>query len=142
MNTSTSDKPKIIHRVVARFSDGRVLKGQQVEFSLTDSSFLLRPLGKKKPEAVDLKDLKAVYYVKSFDGRPFYRKVRGFVSPDTVGGQRVIVRFADGEELYGTTRLYSTDDPGFFVYPSDPDSNSARIFVINGPSLAEVKFTD
>lgn len=141
MTTSAHDKPKIIHRVVARFSDGRVLKGQQVEFSVTGSSFLLRPLGKKKPEAVELKDLKAVYYVKTFDGRPFYRKVRGFLEPEQKGGQRVIVRFADGEELYGTTRMYSAADPGFFVYPSDPDSNSARIFVINGPSLAEVLFS-
>jgi hypothetical protein len=42
----------------------------------------------------------------------------------------VAVRFKDGELLCGYTLTYSPAREGFFVFPSDAQSNNLRVYVL------------
>ena len=55
-------------------------------------------------------------------------------------GKRIQVKFKDGEVLIGYTSGYSPDRMGFFVFPSDPDSNNEKVFVV-AAAAANVSFT-
>ncbi|GMV43385.1 MAG: hypothetical protein AMXMBFR64_51010 [Myxococcales bacterium] len=131
-----------MERMIVRYTDGRVVKGQSNDFSPLRDQFHIRSLGKRDNAPVALTELKAIYYVKYWDGRPFHKEKKTFPALGTRPGRRVVVRFADGEELFGITQSYSPQQKGFYVYPTDPDSNNERIFVINGPSVAEVSFPE
>ena len=74
---------------------------------------------------VPFEELKAVYYVKSFDGR-FDRNLRYREwHPE---GSEVVVEFKDGEILEGNLlRPYRPDAPRFFLIPKDPQSNNISV---------------
>jgi hypothetical protein len=55
-------------------------------------------------------------------------------------GKRIQVKFKDGEVLIGYTSGYSPDRTGFFVFPSDPDSNNEKVFVMTA-ATANVSFS-
>jgi len=58
-------------KVVARYSDGRVLKGTTTNFSTERQSFALqRTEAEGSLETVRLADLKALFFVRDFDGDP------------------------------------------------------------------------
>jgi hypothetical protein len=72
--------------------------------------------------------LKAVYFVKSFEGKPDYQK-RNDV--ERVGlGKKIKVEFKDGETLVGYTQGYAPNRDIFIVFPCDPESNNDRVFVM------------
>lgn len=131
-----------MERMIVRYADGRVLKGQSTDFSPLKDAFHVRCLGKQENVPVAMADLKAIYYVKFWDGRPFKRKSKDFPELPARPGRRVVVRFVDGEELFGVTQSYAPQQKGFYVYPTDLESNNERIFVINGPALQSVTFPD
>ena len=49
---------------------------------------------------------------------------------ETMHGKKIAVRFKDGEVLCGYTLTYTPDRDGFFVFPSDVESNNQRIYVL------------
>jgi hypothetical protein len=127
-----SQKVQNLPKVVAHFLDHRLLKGFGLGFRLPQLIFLLRPREAVNPEAatrVGLTDLKALFFVKEFDGNPAYREVAGAARPSVLGHQ-VSVRFRDGELLHGTSPSRDLRGPGFFMVPMDPRSNNRRIYVI------------
>ena len=118
-------------RVVARYRDGRVLKGHTRNFDPNRSTFGLVTLGgaaDEEPLVVRLTDLKAVFFVKSFEGDRRYSERKEFVAAFT--GRRLAVRFFDGEMLVGTSFNYSPAADGFFLFPADQASNNEKVFVI------------
>jgi len=125
-------------KIVVALLDGRRLKGYSLNVSpLKDFFDLLpqegTPLG--RGTRVELKDVKAVFFVKDFVGTP------GDV-PTSLGnrslGRVLEITFADGEKLVGVSLGYSSQKPSFFVIPTDPDSNNSRILVITR-NTAQVK---
>ena len=76
-----------------------------------------------------MKDLKAVFFVRDFNGN------RGYQESQTVEGQRhgrrLEVIFRDGEKLVGTSEAYNPQKLGFFLFPADGKSNNSRIFIVN-----------
>ena len=128
-------------KVVVHFLDHRLLKGFALGFRLSQLIFLLRPRDAVNPEAairVHLADLKALFFVKEFDGNPAYREFAGAARPSVLEHQ-VSVRFRDGELLRGTSPSRHLRGPGFFVVPMDPRSNNRRIYVIVA-NTAECRF--
>lgn len=122
--------PSGICKVVARFTDGRVLKGTIQDFAPNRPLFHLITDG---PGASSVKvpvgALKALFFVKDFAGDPKRKDHDDF--PDTPAqGRRLIVHFADGEKLVGTTTAFAPGCPGFFVVPADPEGNNERVFVV------------
>lgn len=125
-------------RVVARYRDGRVLKGHTRNFDANRSMFglaLLESAPEDEPLVVRLTDLKAVFFVKSFEGDRDYDERKAFVAAFT--GRRLAVRFSDGEVLVGTSFNYSPSSEGFFLFPADQSSNNDKVFVI-ASAVAEV----
>jgi hypothetical protein len=117
------------NRIVARYTDGRLVKGTTQDFSPAKEVFhVIGSEGGARPERVVLMDLKAVFFVKSWVGNAAYNELKNFDGP--VQGRKVEVIFKDGEALVGSTQGYQADRPGFFMVPADPQSNNERIFVV------------
>ena len=117
--------------VVARFTDGRVIKGTTHDFAPHKTSFHLCVVDDPAAKAlvVPFGGLKALFFVRTFEGNPKY--VDNPALDDAKGpGRKIVVTFNDGEVIGGTTSSYSKDKPGFFVVPIDPKGNNARIFVV------------
>ena len=85
-----------------------------------------------KPRLVHVKDLKAIFFVKDFTGRPDYTPTNEFESDRVPPGSRKIkVVFADGEVIVGTTQGYQPSRPGFFMVPADTAANNIdRCYVV------------
>jgi hypothetical protein len=118
-------------RVVVAYLDGRRLKGYVYNFSPLHEFFRLFPheeTTQARGTDVQLKDLKAVFFVKDFAGNPAYKESQR-VDPARVG-RRIEVTFADGEVINGTTDTYNPQKPGFFIAPADPAWNTIRVFVV------------
>jgi tetratricopeptide (TPR) repeat protein len=72
-------------------------------------------------------DLKAVFYVKSFDGK-FDKSIR--YRDWTPEGSELIVEFTDGETVQGySLHSYSGNERRFHLIPKDPNSNNISIVV-------------
>jgi len=117
--------------VVARFTDGRVLKGTTQDFAPNKPVFHLAVKGEAaaKALAVSVSSLKALFFVRSYEGNPKHVDVLDLDSA-TGHGRKIVVTFTDGEVISGFTTGYSKDKPGFFVIPGDPKTNNARVFVV------------
>ena len=125
-------------KTVVRYLDGRVVKGYAKEFDPNTFHLHLRqaPTGGDSEEVhtdVKLKDLKAIFFVRTFHGNPHCRARREFVEEESYGdrvGDRVEVTFTDGEVLRGFRIDHSPRRSGFFLLPPDPGSNNVMIFVV------------
>ena len=84
-----------------------------------------------KPLDVYVNVLKAVFFVKDFNGDSQYQEKKTFDTVKPAVGKKIKVVFKDGEELVGTTQGYQPGRPGFFVFPADPGSNMDRVFVFS-----------
>jgi hypothetical protein len=132
---------EISNLVVARYADGRVLKGVTQDFSPNRGIFHVHAPG-DDANAVELrfKQLKALFFVRTLEGDGSRQDVRGFVAapPETQQGKKIAVRFKDGEFICGYTLSWTPDREGFFLFPADVEGNNQRIFVITA-ATAEVK---
>jgi hypothetical protein len=131
-----------MNKVVARFADGRVVKGTTADFFPAKDSFHLSvatdPAG-AKPVEIHTKDLKALFFVKDFAGDPQRVKRNEFDPSRPPAGRRIRVVFKDGEVLVGTTTGYQPGRPGFFLVPADASSNNERCYVV-AASTQEISF--
>jgi hypothetical protein len=127
----------VLNKVVARFKDGSIIKGNTNDFSPVKKHFHLEVIGGQvldvdmdnlKALEIQLAELKAAFFVKDFSGNKAYDEEYG----DTLvgAGRRVQVTFADGEMIIGYALSYTPDRVGFFLVPADKNSNNERIFVI------------
>ena len=123
----------IQNKIVVRFQDGRILKGQTGDFLPTKPMFhltLADTVPDAKPLEVHVAEVKAIFFVKDFAGNRERKKVQEFPAGKPVVGRKIRVVFQDGETLVGTTQGYDASRPGFFVIPADPASNNDRCYVI------------
>ena len=129
-------------KVVARFLDGRTLKGATHDFSPDKEQFHVVPEGGDRSRAVvvSIGALKAIFFVKSFKGNKYQVDDRTFrLAGDR--GRPVRIRFKDGEEIAALAPGSTVGRAGFFVVPADPRSNNQRIFVLHA-AVAEVTWVD
>lgn len=122
------------NQVVAHFADGRILKGWAVDFFPNKPSFHLEGEGSGETLDVKVADLKGVFFVKTFEGSPGATRR---TDVERAGmGKKIQVVFADGETLIGYTSGYSPARAGFFVFPSDPDDNNDKVYVVTAATSA------
>ena len=130
-----------MNKVVVRTTGGDLYKGYTGDFSRKKPSFLLSSNDGtvRINQIIELKDLKAVFFVKSLEGNFFSRDKTPEIenTNSTSYGQKVIVSFKDGEEFLGRIESRHSDpaDSGFFIFPQDPESNIIRAFVLNDAIL-------
>lgn len=125
-------------KVVARFLDGRVVRGYTTDFQPSKPQLHLSA----EPNSTEtvhlpLAQIKALFFVREFLGNPCHIESHDFISEPQ--GRKVVVTFQDGEVLTGSTLGYRAGDRGFFLQPADSQSNNVRVFVIPG-SKAQVRF--
>ncbi len=129
------------NKVVVRYLDGRVLKGSTSDFMPNKDSFHLLPADSQgaQVQTVNVKECKALFFVKDFAGNPGYQDKKEFQTDKTVGGRKIRVLFKDKEILIGTTQGYQPGRPGFFLFPADHQSNIERCFII-AAAAQEISF--
>jgi hypothetical protein len=117
-------------KVVIRYHDGRVLKGFTNDFFPKKSVFHVGDGPSGKGSQVSINDLKAIFFVKDFGGNPEYDERKDFPEGKGFQGRKVKVIFQDGEIIVGTVLGYDPQRQGFFLVPSDDQSNNMRMFVV------------
>jgi hypothetical protein len=130
-------------KVVAHLADGSLIKGflrdapaiNPISGNLTASSLPARvqvelPNGHKK--TIDLKSAKALFFVKTLEGRNDYVEIKFFERNPQIAGLWVKIQFKDGEVTEGIVHnsLPFVADPGFFLRPPDPHSNNHAVYVV------------
>ena len=121
-------------KVALHYVDGQVLKGSAYDFHPNQPHFHLFPAAvgpSGKPIQVQVKDLKAVVFMRDLAGDDPLHEPQKVVEGKHPPGRKVEVMFADGAVLAGVTMAYDTRRPGFFVIPLDPHSNTLRVFVLS-----------
>jgi len=119
----------MLNNVVLHFKDRKIRKGTTDDFFPNKPTFHFNDLERGETQVIPVSSLKAVFFVKCYDGNPEYDE-RGDI--DRSGfGRRIRVSYKDGETQEGYTQGYSPGRPGFFVFPCDPQSNNDRIFVVS-----------
>jgi hypothetical protein len=130
-----------MNKVVARFADGRLVKGQTADFVPTKRCFHIADAASAglKPVEIQMEELKAVFFVKDLAGDPTRVDRNEFDPERPRTGRSIKVVFKDGEVLIGTTNGYQPNRAGFFLEPADPSSNTARCYVISA-ATKEITF--
>jgi hypothetical protein len=120
-----------MNKVVARFQDGRVLKGHTADFLAASDTFhiALADAPSAPPHPVMVSELKAVFFVKDFAGNPLHDERKHF-DGRAPSGRKLRIEFKDGEVMVGTTQVYEPGTHGFFLVPADSASNIERCFVV------------
>jgi len=121
-------------KIVVKFNNGKIKKGYTTDFNPNHDLFHIHSVeeGQEVVQGeVKLNDIKAVFFVKDFQGNKEYQKVRTFngYSSGSPSQRKIVVIFKDGENFYGTTHSFAPDRSGFFVYPIDQNDNNDRVFV-------------
>ena len=127
------------NKVVARYRDGRILKGFTHDFNQNKPVFHLSPADSKN-EVVEINtcQLKAVFFVKTFEGNKDYKGPDEAILLEKlkkVPGIKLKIKFFDGEIMYGSTQGYDPERKGFFVFPADQDANCERAFIIREATI-------
>ncbi len=122
--------------MVVRYTDGRVLRGfaagqkeARLQDTLPDSLALKDANG--KPVKVRTTDIKAIFFVKSFEGNPDFTEFKVFSGRPTGKGVWLRVHFKDGEVIEGVAPncVGTYSKPVFYIMPPDPGSNNQRVLV-------------
>jgi len=131
-----------MNRVVAHFQDGRLLKGFTSDFLPAKEHFHISadqaPPG-TRPIEVMVRDLKALFFVRTFEGNPKNRSRSEAATGRPGAGRAIRVVFRDGEIMGGSTQGYDKSRPGFWLVPADSGSNNERCFVV-AAAAREVAF--
>ena len=118
-------------KVVLRKLDHGITKGY------VDSTSYLRPDGIRMLDregrslTVPFQEIKGVFFVKDFDGKPQRPERKLFQSRPRLAGLWVRITFKDKEVFEGLlpSNLLELSPEGFLVTPADLYSNNLRIFV-------------
>jgi hypothetical protein len=131
-------------KVVIQFGDKRV-KGylespiwNTIEELLSNAPasspeiFRVRLLESETVEEIPTRDVKAVFYVNTFDGDPDHKDLNFHSRAPIVHGIWMRLQFLDGEVMEGIVynSLRYLVDPGFFLLPTDPDSNNKLVYIV------------
>lgn len=130
------------NKVVARYCDGRMVKGITYDFGPLKKMFHIvsDTAGVKTTHEVSSPDLKALFFVKTLDGNKDAGAAQDIAKPasNTAGMMKLKITFFDGEVLLGTSAGYTPGREGFFIVPLEVESNNVRIYVI-GSSAKQVE---
>lgn len=132
-------------RVVAHKKSGQLVKGF-VELAVPvdklgnpessavalPKSLHLDPIDHGRAVSVPVDSLKALFFVKSFNGDPAYTETKFFNPEPKIEGLWVHITFEDGETTEGVVHngVEILNEPGFLLKPPDPQSNNNAVYVM------------
>jgi hypothetical protein len=118
--------------LVVRYRDGRTVRGVCYALNIREVGFKLDMVDERggslgTMEDVAFRDIKAVFFVRSFDGKFDKSAVSEEWSPE---GRELVIQFEDGEILRAFAwKKYDGRDPRYYVIPEDRKSNNISILV-------------
>ena len=121
-------------KIVARFQDGKMVKGYTQNFFPNRPVFHVLPMDSAsttKSVEIRVSELKAMFFVRDFMGNKDYDERKLLNPGEKVQGRLVEVTFMDGEVLVGSTTGYDPKRPGFFFFPVDPKSNNIKAYILS-----------
>ena len=119
------------NKVVARFKNGSILKGNTSDFLPNKNQFHLETES-GGIQTVEVDQLKAIFFVRDFTGNKDH--VESYEDDISGAGRKISIKFFDGEMIIGYTTGYSPDRQGFYITPAETKSNNERIFVVKSAS--------
>jgi len=130
-------------KVVAHLADGSLVKGILRDSESFDP-LAAGLIGQTLPSTVsldlpgggsrivDVGSAKALFFVKTLDGRSDYVEIKFFERNPQIEGLWIKIKFKDGEVTEGIVHnsLPFVADSGFFLRPPDPQSNNRVVYVV------------
>jgi len=112
-------------RLVVRYADGRILKGTSYTIDVDARGFYLDPKDAPPegatPIFIKFSDLKAVFFVRDFDGKFDEKEQFPEWFPE---GREMTVKFKDGEVVEGCAlKAYDENAPRFHLVPQELGNN-------------------
>ncbi len=113
------------NKVVVRFKDKTLLKGKISNFSPFYNFFQLELLNGDFV-IVNIDKIKAMFFVKNFEGNKEYK----YKYEDELlwVGDKITLKFDDGEKMVGYTQHLDFSPRGFFITPADVNGNNKHVF--------------
>ena len=125
---------------MARYADGRVLRGYLHDFDERRADFHMEPEGGGELRRVAFRDLKALFFVRELRGDPQHRESTQVPPSARKLGRPIEITFPDGEAMRGyTATINPWEGGGFFITPVDPRSNNVKVFVITS-AVRNIRF--
>lgn len=136
--------PKKSEQVVIQFGN-RTVKGylespiwNTIEDLLSNAppsspeTFRIRHLDSDLVEEIPTSGIKAVFYVNTFNGDSDHTHLNFHSRAPVAKGIWMRLQFRDGEVMEGIVHnsLRYLVDPGFFLIPTDPESNNKLVYVV------------
>jgi hypothetical protein len=142
-------------RIVVLRGDGERIKGFSRVFNPLEPVFHVRVADAEGEtgEVLEIKfsDVRAVFFVRDFgfdrERREDYlpeKDLGPMERPPDVGGRTLEADTAWGETLVGLTYDYRPDQPGFFLFPTDPLSRTLNLerAWISSAAVTEIRLSD
>lgn len=143
-NTPGNPAQKEWEKVVIRLQD-EVIKGflETVRMESLDDllqnaatgmpRFLrIKRLGSEAVEEIPTEKAKAVFFVNDFEGDAQHKDLHFYKRAPIIHGLWIRIEFLDGEVMEGLVNntIHFLADPGFFIRPTDPNSNNRLVYVL------------
>ncbi len=117
------------NEVVLRFRDGNLTRCSLTN-EFTPLDFVVEAVTDEGESLkVSISDLKAVFFLKN-PGRREAEMQLGSMVAEPPAGAPTRVEFFDGEIIHGVVQEYRMEDSGFFLYPTSPENNNEKVFVV------------
>lgn len=93
----------------------------------------------KTVKTIPIKDLKAIFFVKEFEGKDHKSDSWKIEDPEALKvGNKIVVTFIDKEKIKGKVLGEWKKGEGFFLYPVEKNTNNLKIFVVRS-SIIDIK---
>ncbi len=117
------------NEVVLRFRDGNLTRCSLTrEFTPLDYA-VEAVTDEGETIKASISDLKAVFFLKNPRRREAEMQL-GTMVVEPPAGAPTRVEFFDGEIIHGVVQEYRMEESGFFLYPTSPESNNEKVFVV------------
>lgn len=131
-------------KVVAHLLNGNLVKGYFDDPTASDIETLasqgrvslpptirVQQAGSGEITTVLFDALKALFFVRSFEGKKEYSEIKFFDTHPSVNGIWVRLKYYDNEVMEGVVfnSLHHLVEPGFLLKPPDPRSNNEIVYV-------------
>jgi hypothetical protein len=116
--------------VVLHYRVGSTIRGVLLrEFSPADHCVDVRT-DDGEDLRVEFEGLKAVFFIKDPRRRDLEVQISAMDIHSRASAASARVEFFDGEVVHGRVAQYSVEEHGFFLFPTAPESNNEKIFVV------------
>ena len=115
--------------IVARYMDGRLVKGSTTSFNSAHTSFFVAPPSGGRRARVLTDGMKAVFCVRSLEGNPSRPDHREFPNQEGRLRPKRWLCFRDGERMPAWPVSPILGREGFWVLPTDMRSNLEKAYV-------------